>query len=314
MLASLVLLAQVVTTQFTSKLTDSGDNPPIMAVPSDAVEPAEPLTPAFHVAVPNAQAPRLMNIISPAIAIPYNSPIRQVEAFWNGTPLPLIDPTRTQLTEEAHTFGPMIPFFKPLFSIAGIPPGSGTLEFRAFDATHAQLASASIPNLSVVAPPAPVSTATIAAMRHPRIYLIAERLAAARARNDVAAQRFNAAVNSFRSALAAFPDVTSTQFADRIYDPEDYIPLLGLQNQIAADPSLAQAGHTLAMRIANDYDTGKRDFGRDTGYDIRFQLRDLMLAYDWLYDTFTPAERATIVRVATKWIDWYHNTPGYAES
>ena len=68
------------------------------------------------------------------------------------------------------------------------------------------------------------------------------------------------------------------------------------------------------MRIANDYDTGKRDFGRDTGYDIRFQLRDLMLAYDWLYDSFTPAERATIVRVATKWIDWYHTTPGYAES
>src|SRR5437867_543471 len=314
MLASLVLLAQVVTTQFSAKLTDSGDSPPIMAIPADATEPAEPLTPAFHVAVPNAQAPRLMNIISPAIAIPYNSQIRQIEAFWNGTPLRLIDPRGTLLTEEAHSFGPMIPFFKPLFSLAGIPPGSGTLEIRAFDAAHTQVASASTPNLTVVPPPTPVPTATIAAKPHPRIYLTTTRLAAIRTRNDIASQRFNAAVGSFRSALAAIPDVTSPQFSDRIYDPEDYIPLLGLQSQLAGDPSLAQAGHTLAMRIANDYDTGVRDFGRDTGYDIRFQLRDLMLAYDWLYDTFTPAERATIVRVATKWIDWYHNTPGYVES
>jgi len=104
----MVVLAQIVTTQLTAKLTDSGDNPPIMAVPSDATEPAELLTPPFHVATPNAQAPRLMNIISPAIAIPYNSPIRQIEAYWNRTPLPLIDPRGTQLTEEAHTFGDMV--------------------------------------------------------------------------------------------------------------------------------------------------------------------------------------------------------------
>ncbi|HEY8132474.1 MAG TPA: hypothetical protein VII12_11350 [Thermoanaerobaculia bacterium] len=308
------LFAQTVTMQYTAKLIDSGDNAPIIGVVADAIEPPEALTPAFHVAVPNAQAPRLLNIISPAIAIPYNSPIRQIEAFWNGTPLPLIDPERTELTEEAHSFGSRIPFFKPLFSVAAVPPGNGTLEIRAFDAAHVQLARASIPNLTVSRPPAPISTATVAAMPHPRIYLTAARMAAIRARNDIASQRFNGAVESFRNALRDFPDVTSPQFEDRIYDPEDYIPLLGLQNQLSADASLAQAAHTLAMRIANDYDTGKRDFGRDTGYDIRFQLRDLMLAYDWLYDSFTPAERATIVRVATKWIDWYHNTPGYAET
>ncbi|MDQ6800467.1 MAG: DUF4962 domain-containing protein [Acidobacteriota bacterium] len=323
MLASLVLLAQVVTLQFTAKLTDSGDNPPIAALPSDATEPAEALTPAFHVATPNAQAPRMMNIISPAIAIPYNSRIRQIEAFWNGTPLPLIDPRGTQLTEEAHTFGSMIPFFKPLFSLTGIPAGNGTLEIRAFDASHAQLASISIPNLTVVRPPPPIPTATIAAMPHPRIYL-PSRLGNIRGRNDVAAQRFNEAVTAFNNALLEIPDVTSTQFSDRIYDPEDYIPLLELPSQICraevCDPPdvraqrLSSAAHALTMRIANDYDTGKRDFGRDTGYDIRYGLRDLMLAYDWGYNSFTPAERAVIVRVATKWIDWYHTTPGYAES
>ncbi|PYQ56895.1 MAG: hypothetical protein DMF58_19650 [Acidobacteria bacterium] len=305
--------AQMVTTQFTARLTDSGDDPPIMPVASDATEPTEPLTPALHVAVPNAQAPRIMTLISPAIAIPFNSRIRQLQAFWNATPLPLIDPRRTQLTEEAHSFGPMIPFFKPLFSIAAIPAGDGTLEIRAFDGGGTQVASQSISGLTIVKPPAPVPTSTIAAMPHPRIYL-PSRIAATRSRSDVASQRFGAAVTAFRNALTEFPDVTSAQFEDRIYDPEDYIPLLGLQNQLAPDANLAQAAHTLAMRIANDYDTGKRDFGRDTGYDIRFQLRDLMLAYDWLYSTFTPDERATIVRVATKWIDWYHNTPGYAES
>jgi hypothetical protein len=299
--------------QFTARLTDSGDNPPIMPVVADATEPAEPLTQPLHVAVPNAQAPRLMTLVSPAIAIPYNSPIRQIQAFWNATPLPLIDPTRTQLTEEAHSFGPMIPFFKPLFSVASIPAGDGTLEIRAFDGGGTQVASQSISGLTVVKPPAAIATSTIGAMPHPRIYL-PSRMAKIRARNDVASQRFNAAVTAFRNALSQFPDVTSPQFEDRIYDPEDYIPLLGLQNQIAPDASLAAAAHTLAMRIANDYDTGKRDFGRDTGYDIRFQLRDLMLAYDWLYDSFTPTERQTIVRVATKWIDWYHTTPGYAET
>jgi hypothetical protein len=313
MLASLVLLAQVVTRQFTARLTDSGDNPPMMPVVADATEPAEPLTPAFRVATPNAQAPRLMNILSPAIAIPYNSRIRQIEAFWNGTPLPLVDPRGTQLTEEAHTFGSMIPFFKPLFSLAGIAPGSGTLEFRAYDASHAQIASASIPNFTVVAPPPPVPTATIAAMPHPRIYL-RSRLQAIRGRNDIASQRFNETVTNFSNALNDVPNVLSAEFESRIYDSEDYIPLLGLQSQIAPNAKLAQAGHDLAMRIANDYDTGKRDFGRDTGYDIRFGLRDLMLAFDWLHDTFTADERATIVRVATKWIDWYHTTPGYAET
>jgi hypothetical protein len=284
-----------------------------MPVVPDATEPAEPLTPALSVAVPNSQTQSIMTLVSPAIAIPYNSKIRQIQAFWNSTPLPLIDPAGTQLVEEAHTFGSMIPFFKPLFSVASIPAGGGTLEIRALDGGGTQIASKSISGLTIVKPPAPVPTAAIAAMPHPRIYL-PTRLAAIRTRNDIASQRFNAVVANFRSVLASIPDVTSPEFEDRIYDTEDHIPLLALQNQIAPDAALVAAAHTLAMRIANDYDTGKRDFGRDTGYDIRFALRDLMLAYDWAYDAFTPAERQTIVRVATKWIDWYHTTPGYSET
>src|SRR5581483_8083090 len=234
--------AQMVTMQFTARLTDSGDNPPIMPVVADATEPAEPLTPPLHVSVPNTQTPRMLMLVNPAIAIPYNSNIRQIQAFWNATALPLIDPSGTELTggetTEAHSFGPMIPFFKPLFSLAGLPAGDGTLEIRAFDGGGTQVASQSISGLTIVKPPAPVPTSAIAAMPHPRIYL-PSRLAAIRSRNDIASQRFNAAVGNFRNALTQVSDVTSSAFEDIIYDPEDYIPLLALQNQIAPDPSLA---------------------------------------------------------------------------
>jgi len=30
-----------------------------------------------------------------------------------------------------------------------------------------------------------------------------------------------------------------------------------------------------------------------------------MLAYDWMYEMFSPEERALIAHLATNWIDWY---------
>ena len=317
------LAAQTVTTQYTARLTNSGDAPqPLMPVITDAVEPEAGITPGLHVPAPNAQAPRLLNLVNPAIAIPYNSTIRQVEAFWNGTALPMIDPFGTLLVEEAHSYGPMFPFFKPLFSVAAVPAGPGTLEIRAFDSSHTLVTTRSIPNLSVVRAPAPVATTTIAALPRPRIYLTATRLAAiaARTSNDIAKQRYDAAVQRFLDALAQFPDVTSAAFADRIYDPDNYIPLLALTYQLkkSSDPTTASkcgdAAYTLTMRMATEYDNGTRLFSRDTGYEIRFGLRNLMLAYDWMYDRFTPTDRALLVKVATNWVDWYHNTPGYVES
>ena len=308
--------AQTVTTQYTAKLTDSGSDAPL-AVTADATSPSEPKVAPLHVAVPNAQTPRILNFVSPAIAIPFDSPIREIEAYWNGTPLPLIDPSGTELAEEAHSFGSMIGFFKPLFSVAGIAPGNGTLEIRGFDGSHTQLASVAIPNLSIVAPPAFTTTTALAAMPHPRVYLTAARMAAIRARNvssDLALQRYNAALQNFKTTLAAIPDVESPQFADRVYDPESYIPLLALAYQLNHDTTAAGAAHTLAMGIVNAYATGARSFGRDTGYDIRFALRNVILAYDWMNDQFTAAERASIVKFATAWIDEYHTTPEYAES
>jgi hypothetical protein len=288
--------AQTITNQTAARLTESGDSPPLVATIPDGSEPNEALTPALTVSVPNAQAPRLLNFVSPAIAIPFHSPIRQIEASWNGRPLPLIDPRGTLLVEEAHSFGPMLAFFKPLFSLNGIAPGPGTLEVRGFDAAHSQIASVSIPSLSIVAPPAAVATAAVAALPHPRIYLTRERLGGLHVRgvNDVARMRYTGSLNNFLITMSQIPDVTSPEFESRVYDPESYIPLLALTYQLKrfdeADTAAkaANAAHTLALRIANEYDTGKRDFGRDTGYDIRFGLRNLMLAYDWIYDEFTP--------------------------
>jgi hypothetical protein len=315
------LTAQTITNQTTARLIESGDGP-MVDVPAGATEPAEPRVPPLNVTTPNGQASRMLNLVNPSIQIPYNSTIRQVQAFWNGTPLNLIDPTGSGIVEEAHSYGSMIPFFKPLFSLAGLPPGSGTLEIRGLDPSGTEVARVDIPQLTIAAAPQPVATSAIAAMPHPRIYLTASRMALIRARgtNDIARQRYAAAVKLFLDALAQFPDVTSPEFEDAVYDPESYIPLLALAYQLhrVDDPTTASraagAAHTLTMRIANEYDTGVREFGRDTGYDIRFGLRNLMLAYDWMYDQFTPAERAVIVRVATQWIDWYHTTPGYAES
>jgi len=314
--------AQTITTQFTARLTESGDNPPLAALVADAQAAPDSLTSALRVTTPNEQAPRLLNLVNPAIAIPFDSKVREIEAFWNGVPLPLIDPSGTLIAQEAHSYGGMIPFFKPLFSVAAIPVGNGTLEIRAFDSAHSQVAAVSITNLTIVRSPPPLDPDVIRGTGHPRIYLGAGRLAAAagRSADDVARQRFEAALNRFLAVLADIPDVTSAEFENQIYDPEDYIPLLGLAYQLHKDddstiaPRAAGAARSLTLRIASDYDTGVRNFGRDTGYDIRFGLRNLMLAYDWLYDEFSPSERDLIVKVATNWIDWYHNTPGYVES
>ncbi|HEY2829491.1 MAG TPA: hypothetical protein VGJ88_05180, partial [Thermoanaerobaculia bacterium] len=214
------LTAQTLTNQTTARLIESGDGP-MVDIPAGATEPAEPRVPALTVTTPNAQASRMLNLVNPSIQIPYNSPIRQVQAFWNGTPLNLIDPSGSGIVEEAHSYGSMIPFFKPLFSLAGLPSGSGTLEIRGLDPSGAEVARVDIPQLTIATPPQPVATIAIAAMAHPRIYLTASRMALIRARgtNDVARQRYEAAVQRFLDALAQFPDVTSPQFEDEVYDP-----------------------------------------------------------------------------------------------
>jgi hypothetical protein len=321
---TIMVTAPVPPSQFTDGLTGSGGTTPtefITPVVSDAQASPGALTPLFSVGVPNAQVPRLMNFVQPAIAIPYNSNIREIEAYWNGTPLPLIDPSGTGLAEEAHAYGSPIPFFKPMFSVAAIPAGSGTLEIRAFDGSHVPVTNISIPNLSVVKPPTPVAASTIAAMPHPRIYLSPARLATIQARpsTDFARQRYEAGLNFFLAGLQEFPDVLSVEFEDQVYNPEGYIPTLALAYQLhkVDDPAMAAmaagAAHTLTTNMAMGYANGLRNFDGDDGYNIRYDLAEMMLAYDWMYDQFTPAERSLLVNVATNWLNWY-NTPGFPDN
>jgi len=308
---------------FTAVLTNSGSSLPLPLL-TDAQAPSESnLTPTLKVSVPNAQCSRISNVINPSIAIPTNSNIHQIEAFWNNAALPLIDPMGADLVEEAHSYGSMIPFFKPLFSTASVPAGSGSLKINAYDANHQLVTSSVIPNLTLMKAPAPLSVNQIAAQAHPRIYLTPTRLAEIRAKstNDLTVQRFwseTKGVGYFLNALKTNPDPTTTAFSNQVYDPESYIPALGLCYQLKKDSDTAtatkcaDAAKKLTMSMVNAYNSGARSFSRDSGYDIRFGLRNMMLAYDWIYEKFTPTERALIVKTSTNWVDWYTNAPGYS--
>jgi hypothetical protein len=176
-----------------------------------------------------------------------------------------------------------------------------------------------VDGLTNMAPPDPLTSCQVTAVAHPRVWLTPARLAAAAARggSDLAAQRFQAGVDYFLAADTPGTDVNSTAFSDQVYDPESYIPALGLCYQLAKTSDAtratqcAQAARDLAVKIATDYDTGVRDFGRDTGYDIRFGLMQIMIAYDWIYDFsgFSSADKTLIVKIGNEWLDWY-KTPG----
>src|SRR5262249_6657064 len=119
----------------------------------------------------------------------------------------------------------------------------------------------------------------------------------------------------------------SCTFANDVYDPKSYIPALALCYQLdtgsddATAMKCASAAKSMALDLLSKYESGGKDcdgttytFGRDTGYDIRFNLMYLMIALDWLHDQFASDERARLVTLANNWINWYHTTPGYAES
>src|SRR5262249_9108315 len=152
-------------------------------------------------------------------------------------------------------------------------------------------------------PPAAVPTAQLAARAHPRIYLTPARLARAAARDtasDPAAVRYYSStlgIGYFLNALNQNPDPTSAGFASLVDNPEGYLPALGLCYQLkrTSDPTTAGrcsgAARSMLIKLAHDYDTGVRSFARDSGYDIRFGLRNLVLGYDWLYDLLSADDR-----------------------
>ncbi len=313
-----------VTDETRAVLSPSGQSMPPMPLPllADAMDPPEAgLTQPLHVSVPGPACPRMVHFVSPAIAIPAASSVRAVEARWQDSPLRLMDPRRSEVVEEAHSFGAQLAFWKPIFSLAGLPPGRGALEVRAYDAAHQMVASQRIEGLELAQPPAPIGRCDVDGP-HPRIWLTPARLARARARDaarDPAAQRFGDAIDYFLRALDQNPDVLSAAFANAVYDPESYIPALALCAQVARGADDARAARcsasarTLALHVAREYDSGRRSYGRDTGYDIRFGLQQLMLTLDWLFDDLAADERALLVRIGTAWVDWYA-TMGYART
>jgi hypothetical protein len=301
--------------------------PPPLPLPlvAGAQEPAETgLTPPLHVTAPAAACPRLVGLVNPALAIPTSSSIRRIEVAWNGTLLPALQPLQSEVVETPHSYGEQLSFFRPLLSLAGIAPGAGTLQVTGYDAAGVVVTRQDLPGLEVATPAAPPTECQVPAA-HPRIWLTPARLANIRARDpvsDPAAARFFShrdGVDYFLDALAQNPDVLSVSFANAVYEPESYIPALALCYQLARGSNAkraslcASATKTLSLHIAQEYDTGVRSFARDSGYDIRFGLLELMLAYDWIYDELSESNRALLLRVANAWVDWYAQN-GYSRS
>lgn len=320
---------------YTVTLTDSGinysddPNPAAYPIPAGAKEPGEAgLTPILHVSSPGPQCNKLLGMVNPAIAIPYNGQVRRLRAYFNGKALPLVKDPVAYGMEEAHSYGTMIGFFKPLFSLAAIPAGTGALNIRGYNSDHQLLKSITIPNLTIYKPPAPVSFNSIAALPHPRIWLTPARLAKVKARpaSDPFATHFYKGftgngtsfhgLDDFLDTLKQIPDPESPAFNDVIWNPESYTPMLAACWQIfkASDAAKAQecarAAKIMALRIANDYNAGIRDFGRDTGYDIRDAFPQMLLAYDWMHDALSDEERALILKVANAWVEWYSTSDG----
>src|SRR5262249_29297084 len=160
-----------------------------------------------RVGVPNAACSQFLHYVSPAIAIATDSPVRMVEATWNGTPLTLIDPGQSEVTETPHSYGEQIPFFKPVFVLDGVSPGAGTLEIRALAQPRTLPPTQQTAGPAAAAPP-PVSSCLFAAAPHPRAYLTPSRLARARARGatDPAAMRWHDGVQYFLNEFAVNSD------------------------------------------------------------------------------------------------------------
>ncbi len=323
----LTLFALTATAQVTSvTLTDSGGGP-ALPLPAGAFEPAEAgLTPPLKMVTPTARCNQFQSVVNVGVALPFSSPIRKLEGRWSGALLSMINPYPNEWVEEAHAYGDMYPFFKPLFSLNGVAAGPGTLEIRGYNAAGAQLAAVSQPG-RVVAPPVYKTAAQLGAAAHPRFWLTTARLATTTAHLqalDAAGVRYRDAVDYFVNALAIQPDVNHPQFATLVYDRESYIPDLALCYKVhsqsipgisnpARAASCANAAKTMVQRIATEYSNGTRLYSRDSGYDIRFELMYLMVAYDWLNDQFSVADKSLMVTVANNWLDWYAAN-GYART
>jgi hypothetical protein len=310
-------------------LTDSGDtgaNVPY-PIPAGALEPAEAgLTAPLKLVTPTARCSRFQSVINAGAAIPFGGAVRKLEGRWNGALLTQLNPYPTEWVEEAHAYGQMYPFFKPIFSLSGVPAGPGVFELRGLSGAGAQLASVSLPG-RVIAPPAYKTAAQLGATAHPRFWLTPARLATTTGHlqaNDVPGQHYKAAVDYFLNALAIQPNVNDPAFENLVYDHESYIPDLALCYKVhsqaiagisnpARAASCAAAAKTMVQRIATEYNNGTRSYAADSGYYIRFPLMYLMVAYDWMNDQFSLADKNAMITVGNNWLDWYVAN-GYARS
>jgi hypothetical protein len=277
---------------------------------------------------PNTQCPTVVGRALVSVTIPRNSTIRQVEGYWNGTRLPLVavynTPQDTLVDDYNVNYGgtdvERIPFNTPLWSLAGVATGAGTLEVRGYDATNHLVSKVTIPNLYNSPAPTPVDSSALSARSHPRFLLTPTRLARAKAKilaNDSQARSFLDALAFFLGAYDNVSnDPTSPAFINEVYAPQSYAFVLGLCYQVYKDTDptkaakCADAGVKLAVGWLSVNNCGGSCnelamFRFDTGYRIKDTYQYLAITYDWLYDALSSGQRSTIRGILNDWCEWY---------
>jgi hypothetical protein len=177
---------------------------------------------------------------------------------------------------------------------------------------------------------AAVSAPTVATT-HPYLLLDATTLAALRQRataNTAEWTQLKAACDTYIGGTVNYP--TGAPYPDppnlgQGYEGDVYFPVLmneamcyqalRLSNPTAAATYGAKAVDIL-MKMSTPFTTGSGNQGEDPltddGYVIRYYGVGFGLAYDWLYDLLTPAQRTQVYTTANAWLTAFEDPNGKA--
>lgn len=93
---------------------------------------------------------------------------------------------------------------------------------------------------------------------------------------------------------------------------------LAIAHQVTTDAAYASQGRELLAYIASLGVAGMlAPVAIDSGFPTRSAIYGMAIAYDWLHDRLTVAERAAVAQTLNLWFDWFkraayeHDGPGY---
>ena len=128
---------------------------------------------------------KILQRLRPNLALPHNTNVRYVDAYFGSTRLPIVDyhggiysNSDDWPTDEAHNWTNTendVQINKPIFKldpVSGLSSSgtAGTLSIRGYDANGSEITAARNDiSVTVYAPPSPVSTASVAQIARPLV-------------------------------------------------------------------------------------------------------------------------------------------------